>query len=61
MPASNQDEEDWLGFRRKAGDENRTRTFSVGNGEDAIVRHERHLEPDGCRRNPAVRFMVFLA
>ena len=30
-------------------------------GEDAIVRHERHLEPDGGRRHPAVRFMVFLA
>jgi hypothetical protein len=30
-------------------------------GEDAIVRHDRGLELDGCRRHPAVRFMVFLA
>ena len=30
-------------------------------GEDAIVRHKRHLEPDSCRRHPAVRFVVFLA
>src|SRR5882757_9510270 len=30
-------------------------------GKDTIVRHERHLEPDGCHRHPAVRFMVFLA
>src|SRR5580692_8709899 len=30
-------------------------------GEDAIVRHERRPEPDGCRRHPSVGFMVFLA
>ena len=30
-------------------------------GEDAIVRHERHLEPVGCLTPPAIRFVVFLA
>lgn len=29
-------------------------------GEDRVVRDERNVEPDGCRRHPAVGFMVLL-